>query len=140
MKHILLFLPFTALFTALVAVSIQIYLLIQHRRRERAEKTDLFGRYRLPESKIVESFTITGGMGIFRTDEGMCFCEKQLEFCSDKCPLFEYVIFTYSKVDHLGFKFRCPYFPVEYITEKINDERAGHEYCIHHPVLQNYKH
>lgn len=99
MKHILLFLPFTSLFTALVAVSIQIYLLIQHRRRERAEKTDLLGRYHMRETKLVDSFTIIS-RGYLKTDGHACFCTKQFDFCSDRCPMFQYVIHTKPMPEH----------------------------------------
>ena len=126
MKHILLFLPFTALFTSLVAVSIQIYLLIQHRRRERAEKTDLLGRYHMRETKLVDSFTIIS-RGYLKTDGHACFCSKQFDFCSDRCPMFQYVIHTKPMPEHspthLEFVFDCPYFPYEYQTQNLNDER-----------------
>jgi len=96
----------------------------KQKKREDEEKKDILGRYHEFEIQKKDEALINSA-GWLKVDGHAVFCSKNLEFCSERCYMFEYVLHGRSKPDRIGLEFKCPFFPYIYEIEHLEDERKG---------------
>lgn len=93
------------------------------KRREREQKTDLYGRYVRPAARDVEQISI-GKAGELRFDGKPVFCERQLDFCGEQCVLLDHALSRHPNQA----MFVCPCSPeIVRCGKPVKDERNGGE-------------
>ena len=91
------------------------------KRREREQKTDLYGRYRHQKCRDVDEITI-GKTGELRFDGKVVFCERQLDFCGEWCVLLDHALSRHPDQS----MFVCPCSPeIVRCGKPVRDERNG---------------
>lgn len=93
------------------------------KRREREQKTDLYGRYRHQKCRDVDIISIEK-KGELRFDGNPVFCERQIDWCGKWCFLASHALIKYPDQA----MFICPCFPEIVRSGKpVKDESGGLE-------------
>ena len=91
------------------------------KRREREQKTDLYGRYVRQNSRDVGEISI-GKAGELRFDGEPVFCERQIDFCGEWCVLLDHALSRYPDQS----MFVCPCSPeIVRCGKPVKNERNG---------------